>query len=123
VLGLGAPLQNSRHSLRSLWSNTCNESVHEAREYARGPRALRSSPPHRRARRLPRPGLAGTSVTCDYLTYLRKTTGDAARELEPFDEAYAKTDWSRFERLPLAWAASRTNAYNTYLLMEQQGGR
>jgi hypothetical protein len=27
VLGLGAPLQNSRHSLRSLWSNTCNESA------------------------------------------------------------------------------------------------
>ena len=65
VLGLVAPLQNSLHSLRSLWSNTCNESVHEAREYARGPRALRSSSPHRRAQRLPKPGLAGTSVTCD----------------------------------------------------------
>jgi glyoxylase-like metal-dependent hydrolase (beta-lactamase superfamily II) len=62
-------------------------------------------------------------LTRDYLVYLRKSMGDAARDLEPFDEAYAKTDWSRFERLPLFKAANRMNAYNTYLLMEQQGTR
>ena len=62
-------------------------------------------------------------LTRDYLVYLRKSMGDAARDLEPFDEAYAKTDWSRFERLPLFKAVNRMNAYNTYLLMEQQGGR
>jgi hypothetical protein len=45
--------------------------------------------------------------------------GDAARNLEPFDEAYAKADWSRFERVPLFAAVNRMNAYNTYLLMEQ----
>ena len=44
----------------------------------------------------------------------------AARELTPFDEAYAGTDWSRFEALPLFRAANRMNAYNTYLLMAQQ---
>ena len=35
------PLHNSLHSLRSLrslWSNRCNESAHEARAYARGPK-------------------------------------------------------------------------------------
>lgn len=62
-------------------------------------------------------------LTRDYLAYLRKTMGDAARDLEPFDEAYAKADWSRFERMPLFRAANRMNAYNTYLLMEQQAGR
>ena len=34
--------------------------------------------------------------------------------------AYAKADWSRFEKMPLSRAANRMNAYNTYLLMEQQ---
>jgi len=67
--------------------------------------------------------VADLNLTRDYLVYLRKTMGDAARELEPFDEAYAKTDWSRFERLPLFQAVNRMNAYNTYLLMEQQGSR
>lgn len=67
--------------------------------------------------------LADLELTRDYLSYLRKAMGDAARELEPFEEAYARTDWSRFERLPLFKAANRMNAYNTYLLMEQQGGR
>jgi glyoxylase-like metal-dependent hydrolase (beta-lactamase superfamily II) len=62
-------------------------------------------------------------LTRDYLAYLRKTMGDAARDLEPFDEAYAKADWSRFERMPLFRAVNRMNAYNTYLLMEQQAGR
>lgn len=61
------------------------------------------------------------ALTRDYLVYLRQTMGEAARNLEPFEEAYAKTDWSRFEHLPLFKAANRMNAYNTYLLMEHQG--
>lgn len=59
-------------------------------------------------------------LTRDYLAYLRATMGAAAREMEPFEEAYRKTDWSRFAHLPLFGAANRMNAYNTYLLMEQQ---
>ena len=59
-------------------------------------------------------------LTRDYLAYLRETMGAAARDMEPFDEAYARTDWSRFEQLPLFRAANRMNAYNTYLLMERQ---
>jgi glyoxylase-like metal-dependent hydrolase (beta-lactamase superfamily II) len=65
--------------------------------------------------------LQDLTLTRDYLQYLRTTMGRAARELEPFDEAYAAADWSRFEHLPLFRAANRINAYNTYLLMEQQG--
>ncbi len=58
-------------------------------------------------------------LTRDYLQHLRQTMAEAARNLEPFEEAYAKADWSRFEHLPLFKAANRINAYNTYLLMEQ----
>lgn len=59
-------------------------------------------------------------LTRDYLGFLREAMGRAAREMEPFDEAYAKVDWSRFAHLPLFGAANRINAYNTYLLMERQ---
>ncbi len=60
------------------------------------------------------------ALTRDYLTYLRKAMGEAAHNLEPFEDAYRKADWSRFEKLPLFGPANRMNAYNTYLLMEQE---
>jgi glyoxylase-like metal-dependent hydrolase (beta-lactamase superfamily II) len=63
---------------------------------------------------------ADAELTRDYLSYLRATMGRAAREMEPFDQAYAQVDWSRFEQLPLFRAANRMNAYNTYLLMERE---
>ena len=66
--------------------------------------------------------MADLQLTRDYLLHLRRTMGEAARNLEPFEDAYAKADWSRYESLPLFKAANRMNAYNTYLLMEQQGG-
>jgi glyoxylase-like metal-dependent hydrolase (beta-lactamase superfamily II) len=59
-------------------------------------------------------------MTRDYLAFLRKSMGDAAANLEPFEDAYAHADWSKFSGLPLFGAANRINAYNTYLLMEQQ---
>lgn len=59
-------------------------------------------------------------LTRDYLGYLRKTMGQAARNMEPFDVAYQATDWKRFESLPLFQVANRMNAYNTYLLMERE---
>ncbi|MBL8307588.1 MAG: MBL fold metallo-hydrolase [Rubrivivax sp.] len=71
---------------------------------------------------LSREPMADLVLTRDYLRHLRRSMGAAARNLEPFDEAYARTDWSRFEALPLFKAANRMNAYNTYLLMEQAGG-
>ena len=62
---------------------------------------------------------ADLQLTRDYLQHLRLTMGSAARNLDPFEEAYARADWSRFSQLPLFAAANRINAYNTYLLMEQ----
>lgn len=63
---------------------------------------------------------ADMELTRDYLVYLRTVMGRAAREMEPFEDAYRAADWSRFEHLPLFHAANRMNAYNTYLLMEQE---
>jgi glyoxylase-like metal-dependent hydrolase (beta-lactamase superfamily II) len=60
------------------------------------------------------------ALTRDYLVYLRAAMGRAVRDLEPFDDAYARTDWSRFRSLPAFEQANRLNAYGTYLLMEQE---
>jgi len=59
-------------------------------------------------------------LTRDYLTYLRTEIGKAVDNLESFDEAYARIDWSRFSKLPAFEAGNRANAYNTYILMEQE---
>lgn len=59
-------------------------------------------------------------MTRDYLVYLRTTMAQAARNLEPFDDAYKAADWSRFEALPLFLVVNRMNAYNTYLLLEHE---
>jgi glyoxylase-like metal-dependent hydrolase (beta-lactamase superfamily II) len=67
--------------------------------------------------------LADLQLTREYLVHLRQTMAQAAADLEPFEEAYARADWSRFEHLPLFRAANRMNAYNTYLLLEQQAAR
>lgn len=60
------------------------------------------------------------ALTRDYLTYLRTSMGQAAQDMVPFEDAYARTDWSAFEHLPLFRVANRMNAYNTYLLLEHQ---
>ena len=59
-------------------------------------------------------------MTRDYLVFLREKIGAAAAELEDFDVAYKRADWSRFAHLPAFEAANRRNAYNTYIRM--QGG-
>ncbi len=74
-------------------------------------------PGHGSVSRAPAKDLA---LTRNYLTYLRSEIGKAVAELEPFEEAYARIDWSRFSRLPAFEAANRPNAYNTYLLMERE---
>jgi glyoxylase-like metal-dependent hydrolase (beta-lactamase superfamily II) len=60
------------------------------------------------------------ALTHDYLIYLRETMGRAVQELTPFDEAYAKTDWSRYRGLVAFEPANRINAWGTYLRMEQE---
>ncbi len=59
-------------------------------------------------------------LTRDYLQFLRHAMGDAVANLQPFDEAYAATDWSRFKGLPAFDQANRINAWGTYLRMEQE---
>jgi len=46
--------------------------------------------------------------------------GRAASDFEPFETAYAGTDWSKYSSLPAFEQANRANAYGTYLRMEQQ---
>ena len=60
-------------------------------------------------------------LTREYLVYLRAKMGEAAKNLEPFEDAYKSTDWTQFEHLPLFRVANRMNAYNTYLLLEHEG--
>ena len=59
-------------------------------------------------------------LTREYLVYLRAKMGEAAKNLEPFEDAYKSTDWTQFEHLPLFRIANRMNAYNTYLLLEHE---
>lgn len=60
------------------------------------------------------------ALTRDYLRFLRAAMGKAVEEFVPFEEAYARTDWSRFSKVPAFEAANRINAYGTYLLMEKE---
>ena len=60
------------------------------------------------------------ALTRDYLIYLRAAMGKAVEDFASFEEAYAKTDWSRFAKVPAFDAANRVNAYGTYLLMERE---
>ena len=60
------------------------------------------------------------ALTRDYLVFLRDAMGKAVEELVPFEEVYAKTDWSRFSKMPAFEAANRVNAYGQYLLMERE---
>ena len=59
-------------------------------------------------------------LTRDYLVYLRSVMGQAARDLEPFEQAYDQADWARFEQVPMFRIVNRMNAYNTYLLLERE---
>jgi len=58
--------------------------------------------------------------TRNYLAYLREVMGPAARDLDPFEEAYAKADWSEYDGMPLFRAANRMNAYNVYLSIQAE---
>jgi glyoxylase-like metal-dependent hydrolase (beta-lactamase superfamily II) len=59
-------------------------------------------------------------LTREYITYLREVMGKAVSDFTPFEEAYAKADWSRFASVPAFDAANRINAYGQYLVMERE---
>lgn len=60
------------------------------------------------------------ALTRRYLAFLRKVLGAAVAEFIPFDEVYAATDWSEFEKLPAFDAGNRINAYQVYLSLEAE---
>jgi glyoxylase-like metal-dependent hydrolase (beta-lactamase superfamily II) len=62
-------------------------------------------------------------LTRDYLVFLRTSMAQAAERMEPFEAAYLATDWSRFEQVPMFGIVNRMNAYNTYLLLEQESAK
>ena len=64
--------------------------------------------------------LQDMKTTRAYLVHLRATMGQAAKNLDPFDEAYQSADWTQFDQLPMFKFINRMNAYNTYLLMERE---
>ncbi|MDH5178887.1 MAG: MBL fold metallo-hydrolase [Gammaproteobacteria bacterium] len=59
-------------------------------------------------------------ATAGYLAFMRDKMGAAAQDFVPFAEAYKKTDWSAYEKLPAFEAANRRNAYQVYLSMEAE---
>ena len=58
------------------------------------------------------------AFTREYLRYLRQSMGEAARNMDSFDDVYANTDWSEYQGMPLFQAANRMNAYNVYLSIQ-----
>jgi glyoxylase-like metal-dependent hydrolase (beta-lactamase superfamily II) len=60
------------------------------------------------------------AFTRDYISFLRERMGEAVADFVPFEQAYAQTDWSRFEGLPAFDATNRGNAYRIYLEMERE---
>lgn len=67
-----------------------------------------------------RDALETIRFTQEYLTFVRTEMGKAVKDLVPFDEAYATTDWNRYRNLPAFDATNRANAYNIYLQMERE---
>jgi len=59
--------------------------------------------------------------TRDYLKFLRTHMGRAARDMVPFEEAYEKTNWSKYRFVPAFNDANRINAYGQYLRLEHEG--
>jgi glyoxylase-like metal-dependent hydrolase (beta-lactamase superfamily II) len=77
-------------------------------------------PGHGAASRTPQSTLA---LTRDYLAFLREAMRRAVDEMQPFDEAYAAVDWSRYKDLPAFESANRRNAYAVYLGLENESMR
>lgn len=59
-------------------------------------------------------------ATRRYLEFLRGELGQAVDNLESFDEAFARIDWSEFSTMPTFEHAHRRNAYSVYLEMQAE---
>ncbi len=60
------------------------------------------------------------SFTQGYLEYVINAMKAALLDLQPFDEAYDNTDWSKYETMPAFDASNRGNAYRIYLELEPE---
>ena len=60
------------------------------------------------------------SFTKGYLEYVINAMKTALQDLQPFDEAYNSTDWSKYENIPAFDASNRGNAYRIYLELEPE---
>ena len=60
------------------------------------------------------------SFTKDYLEYVINAMKTGLQDLQPFDEAYDSTDWSKYENMPAFDASNRGNAYRIYLELEPE---
>jgi glyoxylase-like metal-dependent hydrolase (beta-lactamase superfamily II) len=58
------------------------------------------------------------AATRDYIQYVRDAMRRAVDDFLSFDEAYDRTDWSRYEGLPAFDASNRGNAFRIFLEME-----
>jgi glyoxylase-like metal-dependent hydrolase (beta-lactamase superfamily II) len=101
---LDSPETDSRHWLRGL-------------DYLAGlepsPRFI--IPGHGEAADDPIQAVAATRA---YIEFLRDAMGRAVRDFLSFDEAYDRTDWSRYRDLPAFDASNRGNAFRIFLEME-----
>ncbi len=60
------------------------------------------------------------AFTKNYLTFLRKTMGDAVEQLNGFAETYKNVDWSKYKNVKTFTAANKGNAYRVFLEMESE---
>jgi glyoxylase-like metal-dependent hydrolase (beta-lactamase superfamily II) len=60
------------------------------------------------------------AFTKGYLEYVINAMKTALQDLQPFDEAYSSTDWSKYEDMPAFDASNRGNAYRIYLELEPE---
>lgn len=58
------------------------------------------------------------AFTRDYIAFVRDAMGRAVGDWTEFEDAYRRTDWSRFAGIPAFEASNRGNAYRVYLEMQ-----
>jgi len=59
------------------------------------------------------------SLTYEYLNFLINQFTPVVEDMEEFDSAYQKIDWSKYEKLPAFDEANRRNAYSAFLYLER----
>lgn len=63
--------------------------------------------------------ISAIDFTRGYLTYVRRHMRQAVENWKDFEQAYARTNWTKYENLPAFKAANKRNAYRVYLDMEK----